>query len=138
MIELRYWNIPNKTPRLSTISGDIQTAIITINHKISIFRMNPPRMMIGVNTVTYAISRHELGEVFSTIFRNVNVCKNGIQSIFIFRINTNIRIVEWSVTDVIFIVYLFPLLSSIGRFVKGIFFRFNQSVNNVWFVFSNG
>ena len=125
VIKLRHRKIANKSPRFSTIFGNIHTTIVTINHKTTIFRMNPPCMMVWVNTITYTIGRHELSKVFTTIFRNVYICEYRIYTVFILRIYVNFRVVKRTISNIIFIVDFLPFKTTIFTFVQSIFFCFN-------------
>ena len=58
VIELGYRKVSDKAPCFTTISSDIHTAVISINHKITIVWMDPPCMVIRMNTIIYAICSH--------------------------------------------------------------------------------
>ena len=116
-----------------TSGGSYMTVFVNEDGKNAIFRMNPPRMVIWMHSITHTISRHELCKVFSSILRNVHIRKNRIHTVLILRVYVDFRIVKGTISNIVFIIYFFPFKTTIFTFIKRILFSFNKSINNVWF-----
>ena len=105
MIKLGNRYILCKMPSFTSISGYIQSTIVAIHHIIGIIRVNPPGMVIGVNSIGNAISRHKLGKGTTAIFTDIYISENTVNPIFIFRIYTEITVIKGSGTNFVFIIY---------------------------------
>ena len=138
VIELCYRNVTYKAPRFSTVVGDVQSPIVAINHKVTIVGMNPPGMMIGVHAIAYSIGRHQLAEVFTPVFGNIDISENRINTVFILWIDTDVRIIERAIADIFFIVDFFPVFTPVGRTIQRILFGFNKRIDNIGFVLCHG
>jgi hypothetical protein len=63
VIELTNGNIFSKTPCFAPVISDIQTAIVSIDDIIAIFRMNPESVVVGIDYPAGPCI-----EVFSAVF----------------------------------------------------------------------
>ena len=138
MVELRNGKVAHKSPCFSAIFRDIESAIIPVHHKLTVFWVDPKGVMIGMYPVIRPVCRHQLRKVFTAILRNVHIGEYGEYPVLIFRVYVNFRVIERSVTYIALIVYFFPFKAAIFRFVQRILFCFNQGIDNLRFSRSNG
>ena len=105
MIKLGNRYILCKMPSFTSISGYIQSTIVAIHHIVGIIWMNPPGMVIGMNPIGNAISRHQFGKGTTTILTHIDISENTVNSIFIFRIYPKITVIKGSITNFVFVIY---------------------------------
>src|ERR1700761_8093991 len=93
MIKLTNGDFVVKGPVLTPVMRDADAAIVTFYHKAPILRMDPPGMMIRMNTRIRDQGREGLPAVLTYFHLVVDI----VDAIFVLRIDADILEIEWPI-----------------------------------------
>ena len=97
MVELTHRKFFSESPCFSHVTCNVQTSIITVNHVRRVFWMNPPSVVVWVNSRV----RNDFFPRLSAIFRPRNSREKAIYSVFVFSIYKDVSIIEWTISNVL-------------------------------------